>query len=116
MAMVFVTIIYGCRWLSTTLRPLVTMTPAPLRRNINVFDWDEDYAVTVTDFLMMLSVYGDVDVDFDGVWDSGDLCVWIQTLAITMLSLQRNALTSMFWESVGEGVRPMKTTMASAMM
>ena len=43
--------------------------------NINVFDWDEDYAVTVTDFLMMLSVYGDVDVDFDGVWDSGDLCV-----------------------------------------
>ena len=42
--------------------------------NINVFDWDEDYAVTVTDFLMMLSVYGDVDVDFDGVWDSGDLC------------------------------------------
>ena len=43
--------------------------------NINVFDWDEDYAVTVTDFLMMLSVYGDVDVDYDGVWDSGDLCV-----------------------------------------
>ena len=24
---------------------------------------------------MMLSVYGDVDVDLDGVWDSGDLCV-----------------------------------------
>ena len=43
--------------------------------NVNVFDWDGDYAVTVTDFLMMLSVYGDVDVDLDGVWDSGDDCV-----------------------------------------
>ena len=43
--------------------------------NVNVFDWDGDYAVTVTDFLMMLSVYGDVDVDLDGVWDSGDYCV-----------------------------------------
>ena len=24
---------------------------------------------------MMLSVYGDTDVDLDGVWDSGDDCV-----------------------------------------
>ena len=43
--------------------------------NINVFDWDEDYAVTIADFLAMLSVFGDVDVDSDGVWDSSDLCV-----------------------------------------
>lgn len=43
--------------------------------NTNVFDWDGDYLVTVTDFLMMLSVYGDTDVDLDGVWDSGDDCV-----------------------------------------
>ena len=43
--------------------------------NTNVFDWDGDYVVTVTDFLMMLSVYGDTDVDLDGVWDSGDTCV-----------------------------------------
>ena len=43
--------------------------------NTNVFDWDGDYVVTVTDFLMMLSVYGDTDVDLDGVWDSGDDCV-----------------------------------------
>ena len=49
----------------------------PLRGvvNTNVFDWDGDYVVTVTDFLMMLSVYGDTDVDLDGVWDSGDDCV-----------------------------------------
>ena len=43
--------------------------------NSNVFDWDGDYAVTVSDFLMMLSVYGDVDLDADGVWDSTDDCV-----------------------------------------
>ena len=43
--------------------------------NVNVFDWDGDYRVTVTDFLMMLTVFGDVDVDFDGVWDSADECI-----------------------------------------
>ena len=43
--------------------------------NINVFDWDQGYAVTIADFLAMLSVFGDVDLDSDGVWDSGDLCV-----------------------------------------
>ena len=43
--------------------------------NINVFDWDGNFAVTVADFLMMLSVYGDVDVDLDGVWDSADECI-----------------------------------------
>ena len=43
--------------------------------NANVFDWDGDYNVTVTDFLMMLSVYGDTDVDLDGIWDSSDVCV-----------------------------------------
>jgi len=43
--------------------------------NTNIFDWDGDHVVTVTDFLMMLSVYGDTDVDLDGVWDSVDECV-----------------------------------------
>ena len=74
--------IYGCRYeLAENYNPEATrdddscIFPCEGAVNINVFDWDEDYAVTVTDFLMMLSVYGDVDVDFDGVWDSGDLCV-----------------------------------------
>ena len=74
--------IYGCRYeLAENYNPEATLDddscifPCEGAVNINVFDWDEDYAVTVTDFLMMLSVYGDVDVDFDGVWDSGDLCV-----------------------------------------
>ena len=42
--------------------------------NQNVFDWDGDSAVTIADFLAMLSVFGDVDVDSDGVWDSSDQC------------------------------------------
>ena len=42
--------------------------------NQNVFDWDGDSAVTIADFLAMLSVFGDVDVDSDGVWDSSDEC------------------------------------------
>ena len=43
--------------------------------NTNVFDWDGDYNVSIADFLMMLSVFGDTDVDFDGVWDSSDQCI-----------------------------------------
>ena len=43
--------------------------------NINVFDWDGNFAVTVADFLMMLSVYGDVDVDLTGFGTSSDECV-----------------------------------------
>ena len=42
--------------------------------NQNVFDWDGDSSVTITDFLAMLAVFGDVDVDSDGVWDSSDEC------------------------------------------
>ena len=51
------------------------MFPCEGAVNINVFDWDEDQAVTIADFLAMLSVFGDVDLDSDGVWDSSDLCV-----------------------------------------
>ena len=43
--------------------------------NENVFDWDGDSAVTIADFLAMLAVFGDIDVDSDGVWDSSDLCL-----------------------------------------
>ena len=42
--------------------------------NQNVFDWDGDSAVTIADFLAILSVFGDVDVDVDGIWDSLDEC------------------------------------------
>ena len=43
--------------------------------NTNVFDWNGDYNVSIADFLMMLSVFGDTDADFDGIWDSSDDCI-----------------------------------------
>jgi uncharacterized protein (TIGR02145 family) len=74
--------VYGCSYpLAENFSPTVTrddgscIFPCEGVVNTNVFDWDGDYVVTVTDFLMMLSVYGDTDVDLDGVWDSGDDCV-----------------------------------------
>ena len=74
--------VYGCGYeLAENYNPEVTrddgscIFPCEGVVNTNVFDWDGDYVVTVTDFLMMLSVYGDTDVDLDGVWDSGDDCV-----------------------------------------
>ena len=74
--------VFGCTYelgenysLEATIDDGSCIFPCEGAVNINVFDWDGDYAVTVTDFLMMLSVYGDVDVDLDGIWDSGDLCV-----------------------------------------
>ena len=51
--------------------------------NVNVFDWDGDSTVTIADFLAMLAVFGDVDVDSDGVWDSSDLCVDINACNYT---------------------------------
>ena len=74
--------VYGCTYpLAENFSSSVTrddgscIFPCEGAVNINVFDWDEDYAVTIADFLAMLSVFGDVDVDSDGVWDSSDLCV-----------------------------------------
>ena len=81
--------------------------------NTNVFDWDGDYVVTVTDFLMMLSVYGDTDVDLDGVWDSGDECV--DTSACNYASDPSGpALTSTILGFAVENVMLMKTMMAFA--
>ena len=74
--------VYGCAYeladnydVNVTRDDGSCIFPCEGQVNTNVFDWDGDYVVTVTDFLMMLSVYGDTDVDLDGVWDSGDDCV-----------------------------------------
>ena len=74
--------VFGCAYpLADNYNPEVThddgscVFPCVGEVNANVFDWDRDYSVTVTDFLMMLTVFGDVDVDFDGVWDSADECI-----------------------------------------
>ena len=74
--------VYGCTYVladnfneSATRDDGTCIFPCEGDVNANVFDWDGDYNVTVTDFLMMLSVYGDTDVDLDGIWDSSDVCV-----------------------------------------
>ena len=73
--------ILGCTYeLATNFNPAVTrddgscVFPCSGELNENVFDWDGDYAVGISDFLMMLSVFGDVDSDSDGIWDSLDNC------------------------------------------
>ena len=38
-------------------------------------DWDGDNNVGVSDLLGLLSVFGDYDLDNDGIWDSVDDCV-----------------------------------------
>ena len=74
--------VYGCSYpLAQNYNALVTrddgscIFPCEGSVNSNTFDWDGDYSVTIADFLAMLSVFGDVDVDADGVWDSSDLCI-----------------------------------------
>ena len=52
--------VYGCAYeLAENFDPAVITTMARAfshaKVNVNVFDWDGDYNVTVTDFLMMLS-------------------------------------------------------------
>ena len=74
--------VYGCTYAladnfneSATRDDGTCIFPCEGDVNANIFDWDGDYNVTVTDFLMMLSVYGDTDVDLDGIWDSSDVCM-----------------------------------------
>ena len=38
----------------------------------NPHDSNDDGAVTISDLLDLFGLFGDVDTDQDGVWDSGD--------------------------------------------
>ena len=38
-------------------------------------DLDQDGVVGMNDLLILLTAFGDFDMDFDGVWDSVDLCI-----------------------------------------
>ena len=40
-------------------------------------DWNEDGIVGTGDLLVVLSAFGQMDLDFDGIWDSVDDCVGI---------------------------------------
>ena len=64
--------------------------------------------MTVTDFLMMLSVYGDTDVDLDGIWDSSDVCVDLEACNYSA-EPSSHALTSMYLASAVGAVKVMKT-------
>ena len=39
------------------------------------YDGDEDGAIGISDLLGLLAVFGDADMDSDGVWDSEDDCI-----------------------------------------
>ncbi|MDA9835733.1 hypothetical protein N9C00_02130 [Flavobacteriales bacterium] len=41
----------------------------------NTYDGNDDGNVSISDFLELLSLFGDTDVDADGVWDSLDDCL-----------------------------------------
>ena len=74
--------VYGCMYVwANNFSPEATRddgtceSPCVGEINQNVFDWDGDYSVSIADFLAMLAVFGDVDIDSDGVWDSSDFCI-----------------------------------------
>ena len=37
-------------------------------------DYEQDYAIGITDVLAILGIFGATDADQDGIWDSSDLC------------------------------------------
>ena len=37
-------------------------------------DFEQDYAIGITDILAILGIFGAVDNDQDGLWDVNDLC------------------------------------------
>ena len=41
----------------------------------NPHDSDGDNAISITDLMALLSVFGEVDVDADGIWDTVDACI-----------------------------------------
>ena len=41
----------------------------------NLFDSNSNGAVDIEDFLAVLSLFSDVDLDLDGIWDSQDACL-----------------------------------------
>ena len=83
--------------------------------NANIFDWDGDYNVTVTDFLMMLSVYGDTDVDLDGIWDSSDVCVDLEACNYSAEPSEPCSYIDVLGFAVG-AVKVMKTLTGFVMM
>lgn len=56
-------------WFAVCGLPAISQTSCP-----NVYDSNGDGAVTITDLIGLLIVYGDLDIDQDYIWDSVDSC------------------------------------------
>jgi len=52
----------------------ITWTASAQESCPNLFDSNSNGAVDIEDFLAVLSLFSDVDSDFDGIWDSQDDC------------------------------------------
>ena len=63
------------RYLLTSFLCVFTLSLTAQEACPNPYDGNGDGNVSIGDFLEMLAVFGDTDIDSDGVWDSLDDCV-----------------------------------------
>ena len=61
--------------LTSLLLLAITWTASAQESCPNLFDSNSNGAVDIEDFLAVLSLFSDVDSDFDGIWDSQDDCI-----------------------------------------
>ena len=63
------------KYLLTVLALVMSSVVFPQAECPNTYDGNGDGAVTISDLLDLLGLFGDVDTDQDGIWDSVDECV-----------------------------------------
>ena len=63
------------RYVLTSLLCVFTLSLTAQEACPNVFDYDNDGNIAINDFLAMLGYFGDTDSDYDGVFDSVDVCI-----------------------------------------
>ena len=63
------------KYLLTVLALVMSNVVLPQAECPNAYDGNGDGAVTISDLLDLLGLFGDADADQDGIWDSVDACV-----------------------------------------
>ena len=63
------------KYLLTVLALVMSNVVFPQAECPNAYDGNGDGAVTISDLLDLLGLFGDADADQDGIWDSVDACV-----------------------------------------
>jgi uncharacterized protein (TIGR02145 family) len=63
------------RYLLTSLLCVFTLSLTAQVDCPNTYDGDEDGVIGISDLLGLLAVFGDTDSDYDGVFDSEDVCI-----------------------------------------